>query len=163
MHSNLQGSGRGTLLTGVTCDVTCSEQGYHCTQFVRTEMRVTPCHRQTLMPQQICDVFKRRTLHSQPAGKRMPQAVPTKVLNSRFIHRFNIRLLKSTMSQVSPYWGCPCEPGCVTPLTCIFRNPNMALQSFTAHSPVNGEDDFPRGSRATPDVLKSSETWHLRS
>jgi hypothetical protein len=49
------------------------------------------------------------------------------------------------------------------PLTCIFRAPNMALQSFTAHSQVTGEDDFPRGSRATPEVLKSSETWHLRS
>jgi len=28
------------------------------------------------------------------------------------------------------------------PLTCIFRAPNMALQSFTAHSQVTGEDDF---------------------
>ncbi len=120
MHSNLQGSGPGTLLTGVTCDVTCSEQGYHCMQFVRTETHVTPCHRQTLMPQQICDVFKRRTLHSQPAGKRMPQVVPTKVLNSRFTHRFN-----KPMPPIFERFACPGRmkhtPSAVAP---VKHNPN---------------------------------------
>ncbi len=56
-------------------------------QLVRTEMRVPSCHRQTLVPQKIRDVFERSALHSQPACERMPQVVPAKILDPRFNHR----------------------------------------------------------------------------
>src|SRR6267142_605182 len=56
-------------------------------QLVRTEMCVTPSHRQTLVPQQIRNIFERRSFHSQPARKRMPQVVPMKVLQLRFQNR----------------------------------------------------------------------------
>src|SRR5258708_19705532 len=55
-------------------------------QLVRTEMRIPSCHRQTLVPQQISDIFKRSALHSQPACERMPQVVPVKILDPRFNH-----------------------------------------------------------------------------
>ena len=53
-------------------------------QFVRTEMCVTLRYRQTLVPQQVCYVFERRSLHSQPTRKRVTQVVPVKVSELRF-------------------------------------------------------------------------------
>jgi hypothetical protein len=55
-------------------------------QLVRTQMRVPSCHRQTLVPQQICYVFERSTFHPQPACKRMSQVVPAKILDLRLEH-----------------------------------------------------------------------------
>jgi len=50
-------------------------------------MRVPSCHRQTLVPQQGCNIFKRSALHSQTARKRVPQVVPPKVLDPSLNHR----------------------------------------------------------------------------
>ncbi|SRR6266487_5151913 len=56
-------------------------------QLVRTAMCVTSGHRQTLVPQQIRNIFERRPLHSQPTRKRVTQVVPMKVLELRFYYR----------------------------------------------------------------------------
>lgn len=56
-------------------------------QLVRTEMCVPPRHRQTLVSQQIRDIFERGSLHSQPARKRVPQIVPVKILGLRCDYR----------------------------------------------------------------------------
>src|ERR1700683_4744880 len=56
-------------------------------QFVRTEMCVTPRHRQTLVPEQVCYVFERRSFHSQPARKSGTQVIPVKVSELRFCYR----------------------------------------------------------------------------
>src|SRR5713101_4381749 len=55
-------------------------------QLVWTQMRVPSRHRQTLVPQQICNVFKRSALHSQTACECMPQVVPAKILDLRLNH-----------------------------------------------------------------------------
>ena len=53
-------------------------------QLVRTEMCVTPGHRQTLVPQQIRNIFEWRSLHPQTTRKGVTQVVPMKVLELRF-------------------------------------------------------------------------------
>src|SRR4030088_2706751 len=56
-------------------------------RLVRTQMRVASRHRQTLLPQQVCNAANRTTLHSKATRKCMPQVVPTKVLDLRLNHR----------------------------------------------------------------------------
>jgi hypothetical protein len=56
-------------------------------QLVRTQMRVSSCHRQALVPQQVCDILEWSALHSQSACKRVRQVVPKKILNPRLNNR----------------------------------------------------------------------------
>jgi hypothetical protein len=56
-------------------------------QLVRSQMRVPSRHRQTLMLQQVCNIFQRSAFHSQTARKCMSQVVPAKVLDPRCTHR----------------------------------------------------------------------------
>jgi hypothetical protein len=56
-------------------------------QPIRSQMRVTPGHRQALVPEQIREVSERRPFHPQPAGKGVPQVMPMKVLEFRFSDR----------------------------------------------------------------------------
>ena len=74
-------------MPGVSCGVSCFQKRHHLVQPIRTQMRVTPRHGQALVPQKIGNVFKRGALHSQPAGKRVAQVMPMKVLEVRFHNR----------------------------------------------------------------------------
>jgi len=56
-------------------------------QLVRTQMCVPSRHRQTLVPQQISDIFERGALHSEPTCERMPQVVPVKIFDPGLNHR----------------------------------------------------------------------------
>src|SRR5260370_39442354 len=55
-------------------------------QLVWTQMRVPSRYRQTLVPDQVCNIFKRSALHSQTSRERMSQVVPAKIFDLRLNH-----------------------------------------------------------------------------
>ncbi|MGB9435723.1 MAG: hypothetical protein WBQ89_25980 [Candidatus Acidiferrum sp.] len=56
-------------------------------QPARYQMRAPSRHCQTLVPSQICNIFEPGIVHSQPACKRVPRVVPTKILDFRLNQR----------------------------------------------------------------------------
>jgi hypothetical protein len=72
-------------------------------QLVRPQMRVGFRHRQTLVSQQICDVFEWSPFHPQPARKRMPQVMSSKVFDPRLNNRV-VKLMPPILKRLSGFF-----------------------------------------------------------
>src|SRR5258708_12352851 len=101
-------------------------------QLVRTEMRVPSCHRQTLVPQQISDIFKWGALHSQPACERMPQVAPVKILDPRFNHRI-VEQMASVFEGFARLISLKHTSPAPTPPFHTFQTPYPTLIYLTPH------------------------------
>ena len=109
-------------------------------QLVRSEMRVPSRHCQTLVPRQICDIFKRCSLHSQPTRNCMPQVMPVKVLELRFDYRV-IQPVTPVFERITRFYRLKDAPFSVPPLNTVLS----ALIAASFNGTCNGSSFFVRG------------------